>query len=147
MPRWDCGSRASKPPSVCTRSTFRLSRVSGYRRDFVEIHTPKIAGAATEGGANVFQLDYFGKPAYLAQSPQLYKQIMVGVFERVFEVGPAFRAEEHYTVRHLNEYNSLDVEMAFIDSFHEVMDLLIELLEYMVARRWIVIPATRNWQV
>jgi nondiscriminating aspartyl-tRNA synthetase len=101
-------------------------------RDFIEIHTPKVVGAATEGGANVFQLDYFGRPAYLAQSPQIYKQIMVGVLERVFEVGPAFRAEEHYTVCHLNEYNSLDVEMAFIDSYHEVMDLLIELLEHMV---------------
>jgi nondiscriminating aspartyl-tRNA synthetase len=68
----------------------------------------------------------------LAQSPQLYKQIMVGVFERVFEVGPAFRAEEHYTVRHLNEYNSLDVEMGFITTFHDIMDLLIGLLEHMV---------------
>lgn len=121
------------------QATFRLysDLLFGFRdyldrRDFVEIHTPSMVGAATEGGANVFQLDYFGRPAYLAQSPQLYKQIMVGVFERVFEVGPAFRAEEHYTVRHLNEYNSLDVEMAFIDSFHDVMDLLIELLEHMI---------------
>jgi nondiscriminating aspartyl-tRNA synthetase len=121
------------------QATFRLysDLLFGFReylidRDFIEIHTPKIVGAATEGGANVFQLDYFGRPAYLAQSPQIYKQIMVGVLERVFEVGPAFRAEEHYTVRHLNEYNSLDVEMAFISSYHEVMDLLIELLEHMV---------------
>lgn len=121
------------------QATFRLysDLLFGFReylieRDFIEIHTPKIVGAATEGGANVFQIDYFGRPAYLAQSPQLYKQIMVGALERVFEVGPAFRAEEHYTVRHLNEYNSLDVEMAFIDGFHEVMDLLIELLEHMV---------------
>jgi nondiscriminating aspartyl-tRNA synthetase len=121
------------------QAIFRLysDLLLGFRdyltdRDFIEIHTPKVVGAATEGGANVFQLDYFGRPAYLAQSPQIYKQIMVGVLERVFEVGPAFRAEEHYTVRHLNEYNSLDVEMAFIDSYHEVMDLLIELLEHMV---------------
>jgi nondiscriminating aspartyl-tRNA synthetase len=121
------------------QATFRLysDLLFGFReylidRDFIEIHTPKIVGAATEGGANVFQLDYFGRPAYLAQSPQIYKQIMVGVLERVFEVGPAFRAEEHYTVRHLNEYNSLDVEMAFVDNYHEVMDLLIELLEHMV---------------
>jgi nondiscriminating aspartyl-tRNA synthetase len=120
------------------QATFRLysALLAGFRqyllaRDFVEISTPKIAGAATEGGANVFQLDYFGKPAYLTQSPQLYKQIMVGVFERVFEVGPAFRAEEHYTVRHLNQYNSLDVEMGFIQSQDDVMDLLIELLEHM----------------
>lgn len=122
------------------QATFRLysDLLFGFRdyllaRDFVEIHTPKILGSATEGGANVFQLEYFGKPAFLAQSPQLYKQIMVGVFERVFEVGPAFRAEEHYTVRHLNEYNSLDVEMGFISSFHDVMDLLIGLLEHMIA--------------
>lgn len=121
------------------QSTFRLygDLLLGFReyliaRDFIEIHTPKIVGAATEGGANVFQLDYFGRPAYLAQSPQIYKQIMVGALERVFEVGPAFRAEEHYTVRHLNEYNSLDVEMGFIDSYEEVMDLLIGLLEHMV---------------
>lgn len=121
------------------QATFRLysDLLLGFRdyldrRDFVEIHTPTLVGAATEGGANVFQLDYFGRSAFLAQSPQLYKQIMVGVFERVFEVGPAFRAEEHYTVRHLNEYNSLDVEVGFIESFHEIMDLLIELLEHMV---------------
>lgn len=121
------------------QSTFRLysDLLTGFReyllaRDFVEIHTPSLVGSATEGGANVFQLDYFGKQAYLAQSPQLYKQIMVGVFERVFEVGPAFRAEEHYTVRHTNEYNSLDVEMGFIRSYHDVMDLLIDLLQFMV---------------
>jgi nondiscriminating aspartyl-tRNA synthetase len=99
---------------------------------FTEIRTPKLVGEATEGGANVFQLDYFGKPAYLAQSPQLYKQIMVGVFERVFEVGPVFRAEPHYTARHLNEYTSLDVEMGFISGPDDVMDLLIALLEHMV---------------
>lgn len=118
---------------------FRLyaDLLAGFReyllaRDFTEIHTPKIAGAATEGGANVFQLDYFGKPAFLTQSPQLYKQIMVGVLERVFEIGPAFRAEEHYTARHINEFNSLDVEMGFIRDVSEVMDLLIGVLEHMV---------------
>ncbi len=120
-------------------ATFRLysDLLFGFRdyllgRDFTEIHTPKLVGEATEGGANVFQLDYFGKPAYLAQSPQLYKQIMVGVFERVFEIGPAFRAEPHYTVRHINEYTSLDVEMGFITGPEEVMGLLIALLEQMV---------------
>ena len=90
--------------------------MAGFRatlmaRDFVEIQTPKIVGAATEGGANVFRIDYFGQPAYLSQSPQLYKQIMVGVFERVFEIGPAFRAEPHDTPRHINEFVSLDVEL------------------------------------
>ena len=89
------------------RALFRLSSasVTGFRstlleRDFVEIHTPKIVEAATEGGANVFAIDYFGRPAYLAQSPQFYKQTMVGVFERVFEVAPVFRAEPHDTPRH-----------------------------------------------
>jgi nondiscriminating aspartyl-tRNA synthetase len=121
------------------QATFRLyaDLLAGFReyldaRGFTEIHTPKISGSATEGGANVFALEYFGKHAFLTQSPQLYKQIMVGVFERVYEVGPAFRAEEHYTARHLNEYNSLDVEMGFINGPGDVMDLLIGLIEHMV---------------
>ena len=76
--------------------------------------TPKLVAAATEGGANVFPVDYFGRPAFLAQSPQFYKQIMVGVFERVYEVGPVFRAEPHDTARHLKEYVSLDAELGFI---------------------------------
>jgi nondiscriminating aspartyl-tRNA synthetase len=89
--------------------------------EFTEIFTPKIVGTGTEGGANVFTLDYFGKPAFLAQSPQLYKQMMVGVFGRVFEVGPVFRAEPHDTARHLNEYVSLDLEMGFINDFTDIM--------------------------
>ncbi|HNP73875.1 MAG TPA: aspartate--tRNA(Asn) ligase, partial [Kouleothrix sp.] len=122
------------------RGLFRMAAVSmaGFRaalaaRDFVEIQTPKIVGAATEGGANVFRIDYFGQPAYLSQSPQLYKQIMVGVFERVFEVGPAFRAEPHDTPRHINEFVSLDVELGFIRDHHDVMELLNRVLESMVA--------------
>jgi nondiscriminating aspartyl-tRNA synthetase len=91
---------------------------------FTEIQTPKIVASATESGANVFKLDYFGRPAYLAQSPQFYKQIMVGVFERVFEVGPVFRAEPHDTTRHINEYVSLDVEFGFIENHFTVMALL-----------------------
>jgi nondiscriminating aspartyl-tRNA synthetase len=111
--------------------------VNGFRdyligRDFTEIHTPKITAQATEGGANVFKIDYFGRDAFLAQSPQLYKQIMVGVFERVFEVGPAFRAEEHFTSRHLNEFASLDVEMGFIEDHTDIHRLLIEVLQHMV---------------
>ena len=90
---------------------------------FTEISTPKIVSAGAEGGANLFKLDYFGEQAYLAQSPQLYKQIMVGVFERVYEVAPVYRAEEHATSRHLNEYLSLDVEMGFIDDEQDVMNL------------------------
>ncbi len=88
---------------------------------FVEIHTPKIVGTATESGANVFKLDYFGRPAYLAQSPQLYKQMMVGVFERVYEVGPVFRAEPSDTARHLASYTSLDAEMGFIEDQRDVI--------------------------
>jgi nondiscriminating aspartyl-tRNA synthetase len=121
------------------QSIFRVyaDLLAGFReylmqRGFTEIHTPKIVGSATEGGANVFTFDYFGKPAFLAQSPQLYKQIMVGIFERVFEIGPAFRAEEHSTVRHLNEYTSLDVEMGFVESYRDVTDLLMELLAHMI---------------
>ncbi|HJT57486.1 MAG TPA: aspartate--tRNA(Asn) ligase, partial [Ktedonobacteraceae bacterium] len=93
-------------------------------RDFTEIQTPKIVAAATESGANVFQLDYFERPAYLAQSPQFYKQIMVGIFERVFEIGPVFRAEPHDTTRHINEYISLDAEFGFIENHFTVMSLL-----------------------
>jgi nondiscriminating aspartyl-tRNA synthetase len=122
------------------RALFRLAAASmaGFRatlaaRDFVEIQTPKIVGAATEGGANVFAIDYFGRPAYLSQSPQLYKQIMVGVFERVFEVGPAFRAEPHDTPRHINEFVSLDVEQGFIRNHFDVMETLNRVLEGMVA--------------
>lgn len=88
---------------------------------------------ATEGGANVFGVDYFGRRAYLAQSPQLYKQIMVGVFERVYEVGPVFRAEPHDTVRHINQYVSLDVERGFIADHFEVMAQLTRVLRGMLA--------------
>jgi nondiscriminating aspartyl-tRNA synthetase len=122
------------------RALFRLASASmaGFRRtlramDFVEIQTPKIVASATESGANVFAIDYFGTPAYLAQSPQLYKQIMVGVFERVFEVGPVFRAEPHDTPRHLNEYVSLDVELGFIHDHTTVMDVVTRVVGGMIA--------------
>jgi nondiscriminating aspartyl-tRNA synthetase len=106
------------------------------RRGFVEIFTPKIVGSATEGGANVFPVSYFDRPAFLAQSPQLYKQMMVGVHERVFEVGPVFRAEPHATTRHLNEYISLDLEFGFIRDHRDVMALVEEVLrEIMVELR------------
>src|SRR5581483_698182 len=97
-------------------------------RGFTEVQTPKIVASATESGANVFCLDYFARPAYLAQSPQFYKQVMVGVFERGFEVGPVFRAEPHETTRHINEYVSLDVEFGFIENHFTVMALLRDLL-------------------
>jgi nondiscriminating aspartyl-tRNA synthetase len=122
------------------RALFRLASgvMAGFREflrseGFTEVQTPKIVGSATEGGANVFRIDYFGRPAYLAQSPQLYKQIMVGVFERVFEVGPVFRAEPHSTARHTNEYVSLDVEFGFIRDHTTVMALLNRLLAAIIA--------------
>ncbi len=121
------------------RAIFRLSAgvMASFReiltaRAFTEIQTPKIVAAATEGGANVFQLDYFGRPAYLAQSPQFYKQIMVGVFERVFEVSPVFRAEPHDTTRHLNEYVSLDAEFGFIKDHFTVMALLRDVIAHIL---------------
>ena len=123
------------------RALFRISAelMAGYReylmqQGFVEIQTPKIVGSATESGANVFVLDYFGRPAYLAQSPQFYKQVMVGVFERVFEVGPVFRAEKHNTARHTNEYVSLDLEMGFIQDHTDVMEMLTGVLRHMFGR-------------
>lgn len=117
------------------RAVFRLSAaaMAGFRatlnaRHFTEVQTPKIVASATESGANVFKLDYFGRPAFLAQSPQFYKQIMVGVFERVYEVAPVFRAEPHDTIRHVNEYVSLDVEFGFIEDHFTVMRLLREVI-------------------
>ncbi|MDR0314495.1 MAG: aspartate--tRNA(Asn) ligase [Oscillospiraceae bacterium] len=109
--------------------------VRGFRdylhlQGFTEIHTPKLVAAAAEGGANVFKMDYFGKKAFLAQSPQFYKQTMVGVFERVFEVGPVFRAEKHSTARHLNEYTSLDFEMGYISGFEDLMEVETGFLKY-----------------
>lgn len=120
-------------PRMRARWRIAAALMSGFRRilgemDFVEIQTPKLVASATEGGANVFPVDYFGRTAYLAQSPQFYKQIMVGIFERVFEVGPVFRAEPHDTPRHLNEYVSLDVEMGFIEDHTTVMRVLTRVL-------------------
>lgn len=104
----------------------------GLRREgFTEINTPKIVSAGAEGGSAVFPVAYFDRTAFLAQSPQFYKQIMVGVFERVFEVAHVFRAEEHNTSRHLNEYLSLDYEMGFIENEHTVMDMEVKLLRFM----------------
>ena len=100
---------------------------------FTEVHSPKLVESATESGASVFTVDYFGRPAYLAQSPQLYKQVLVGVFERVYEVGPVFRAEPHDTVRHLAEYVSLDVELGFIADHLEVIRVLRGIVAGMVA--------------
>ena len=103
-----------------------------YENGFTEIHTPKIGARGAEGGANLFKFSYFHKPAVLAQSPQFYKQMMVGVFDRVFETGPVFRAEKHNTKRHLNEYTSLDFEMGYIDGFEDIMAMETGFLQYMV---------------
>ena len=101
-----------------------------YEQGFTEIHTPKIGAKGAEGGSNVFKLNYFHTPAVLAQSPQFYKQMMVGVFDRVFETGPVFRAEKHNTRRHLNEYTSLDFEMGYIDSFLDICEMETGFLQY-----------------
>ncbi len=121
------------------RAVQRLAAASmaGFRATlddlgFTEIQTPKVVGSATESGANVFRLDWFGRPAFLAQSPQFYKQMLVGVFERVYETGPVFRAEPHDTTRHLAEYLSLDVEMGFIADHRDVMALLRDVLAGML---------------
>ena len=100
---------------------------------FTEIRTPKFVSSATESGASVFGVDYFGRPAYLAQSPQFYEQAMVGVFERVYETGPVFRAEPHDTARHLAEYTSLDAEIGFIGDHRDVLAVLRHALAGMTA--------------
>ncbi|HSX29819.1 MAG TPA: aspartate--tRNA(Asn) ligase [Candidatus Saccharimonadales bacterium] len=107
-----------------------------YQHDFVEINTPKLVAGAAEGGAEVFKLDYFGKEATLAQSPQLYKQIMVGVFERVFEIAPAFRAELSATTRHVSEVTMLDIEMGFIDDHNEVLNMVQDMVYSVLTRMY-----------
>lgn len=123
--------------NVRERARFKIQEgiVRGFRdylhtQGFTEIHTPKIGAKGAEGGSNMFKLSYFHKPAVLAQSPQFYKQMMVGVFDRVFEVGPVFRAEKHNTRRHLNEYIGLDFEMGYIDSFLEICQMETGFLQY-----------------
>jgi nondiscriminating aspartyl-tRNA synthetase len=113
----------------------RAIREYFYRQEFTEIRTPKLLAAATEGGAEVFKLDYFGKEATLAQSPQFYKQIMVGIFERVFEIAPVYRAEPSATTRHMTEYISVDGEMGFID-IEGLKDTLSGLLNYVSNYLW-----------
>lgn len=103
------------------------------QQGFTRIHTPKLVSAGAEGGANIFKLDYFGQQAYLAQSPQFYKQYTAGVFGRVFEVGNVYRAERHNTSRHLNEYIGLDFEMAYIDSMYDVMAMETGMLKHLMA--------------
>ena len=129
--------RAIALRNVRERAKFRIQEgvVRGFRdflysEGFTEIHTPKIGAKGAEGGANIFKLEYFHRPAVLAQSPQFYKQMMVGVFDRVFETAPVFRAEKHNTKRHLNEYTSLDFEMGYIDGFEDIMAMETGFLQY-----------------
>ena len=122
------------------RAAFRVKAVIGQafrsflsERGFTEVQTPKIVATGTEGGAELFTMQYFEQPAFLAQSPQFYKQMLVAAgFERVFEVAPAFRAEEHNTSRHTNEFISLDLEIGFVDDENILMDLENELLIYVL---------------
>ncbi len=121
------------------RAVFKVAEgvVSGFREfmlseNFTEIHTPKIVAAGAEGGANIFKLKYFDKDAYLAQSPQFYKQTCVAFFDRVFEIAPVYRAEKHNSTRHLNEYIGLDFEMAFIRDMHDVMSMETAMLKYVM---------------
>src|ERR1041385_351603 len=128
---------AWRHPRERAKLELTAASVAGFRRGldaigFTEISTPKIVASATESGANVFALDYFGRPAYLAQSPQFYKQTMVGVFERVYETGKVWRAEPHETGRHLAEYTSLDAELGFIDDHFDVMKVVREAVAGMI---------------
>jgi nondiscriminating aspartyl-tRNA synthetase len=134
----DHAALALRHPARSTALRVSAAATAGFRQAlerqrFVEIHTPKVVASATESGANVFELDWFGRPAFLAQSPQFYKQLMVGVFERVFEVGPVFRAEPHDTARHLAQYTSLDAELGFITDHRDVMAVLTSTLAGMAA--------------
>ena len=123
--------------NIRERAKFKIQEgiVRGFRdylhsQGFTEIRTPKIVARGAEGGSNVFKLDYFNKKAELGQSPQFYKQTMVGVYDRVFEAAPVFRAEKHNTTRHLNEYVSLDFEMGYIDGFEDIMAMETGVLQY-----------------
>lgn len=125
--------------NVRERAIFKIQEgiARGFRdflhgQGFTEVRTPKIVAKGAEGGANIFRLEYFGKKAELAQSPQFYKQALVGVYDRVFEVAPVFRAEKHNTTRHLNEYTSMDFEMGYIDGFEDIMAMETAMLQYVM---------------
>ncbi|MDB5178336.1 MAG: Aspartyl-tRNA synthetase [Patescibacteria group bacterium] len=135
-------NRAINLRNLSERAIFRVQAAMGQgfrkffeEREFTEIHTPKLLAGATEGGAEVFKTEYFGQMATLAQSPQFYKQMMVGVFERVFEMGPVYRAEPSVTTRHMSEYISLDAEIGFVD-FDELLTMISEALNFMVDYAW-----------
>jgi len=115
-------------------SLTRYLREFLHTNEFVEIDTPKLLAEATEGGSEVFKLDYFGKTATLAQSPQFYKQIMVGAFERVFEINHSYRAEPSATTRHLTELTMLDIEMGFVKNHDEVLDMVGDMTQSVLRR-------------
>ena len=129
--------RAEKERLIFEVQTCLVSAMRAFlvEREFLEIHTPKLIAAASESGADVFEVGYFDKKAYLAQSPQFYKQMaMAAGFERIFETGPVFRAEKSYTNRHTTEFTGFDLEFSYIESFHDVMQLEAELLTYALAK-------------
>jgi nondiscriminating aspartyl-tRNA synthetase len=143
--RLDHAQVSLRHPVVRDRFALAARVVAAFRPSldglgFTEIRTPKIVSAATEGGANVFRLDYFGREAFLAQSPQFYKQTLVGVFERVYETGPVFRAEPHETGRHLAQYYSLDAELGFIEDHRDVMEVVSTAVQAMLEAAGASVP-------
>jgi nondiscriminating aspartyl-tRNA synthetase len=142
--RLDHAAVSLRHPARATSQRLLSAALRGFRDTlsdlgFTEISTPKLLESAPEGGANVFTVDYFGRPAFLAQSPPLYKQVMVGALERVFEVAPAFRAEPHDTSRHVSQFLSLDAELGFIEDHHDVMRVVRETVAGM-AREMATVP-------
>ena len=132
--RW-IGLREDRNTLIFKVQTLMEKAMRDYlvQNRFIEIHSPKLTAQSSEGGSEVFKLDYFGQPAYLTQSPQLYKQMaMASGFERVLEIGPYFRAEQSFTARHATEFVGLDIEMSYIDSHHDVMDMQEGMLVYML---------------
>ena len=119
-------ARALRPAARRARESERARRAQALlERGFVEIHSPKLIPGESEGGSEVFRTDYFGSPACLAQSPQLYKQMAIASdLERVFEIAPVFRSEKSFTHRHMTEFVGLDMEMTFSDHYHEVLSVL-----------------------
>ena len=127
----DLRTRTNQAIMTVQSGVCQLFREYLYQKKFVEIHTPKLLGGQSEGGANVFKLKYFDRDACLSQSPQLHKQMSVMAdFQRVFEIGPVFRAEKSFGPRHLCEFTGLDLEMTIKESYHEVLDVMCELFEY-----------------
>ena len=134
--RW-IGLRGEKERLIFDVQTCLVSAMREFllARDFLELHTPKLIATASESGADVFEVGYFDRKAYLAQSPQFYKQMaMAAGFERIFETGPVFRAEKSYTNRHTTEFTGFDLEFSYIESFEDVMQLEAELLTFALER-------------